>query len=361
MKLLLVNTNQSQNSALASELTPHGYQVTIALDSKMGLGLADTDCYDLVLFEASNSSLEGLWFCQTLRSQACQVPILFITEHDSSELHIASLNAGADDYLVAPFNVTELLLRIQSLLRRGGLNLLRLTWGIVQLNTVTSKVYIADQCVPLTPEELRMLELFLRNPRCVFSHQAIADDVWGEGVLGDARVSEYIDKLRKKLGAVNENADPIEQVCEDGYRLRTLSEDSLTWLATRCNLDDSKQIDTMLTGFWERFKPSFLLQLKTLEQATDAAYSQGLDSELREKAIQDAHRLAGALGIFGYSTGSPMAKEVERLLRQSIKPNSDEAEMLKHLVRSLNYLLQHPPDFAEVDRAIAPSPPAVSD
>ena len=179
MKILLVEDDTLTVSLLTEALNSHNYNVNAAADGETALQLVQAYDYDLIVLDVLIPKLDGISLCRKLRSSGCQMPILLLTALDSSNDRVQGLEAGADDYVVKPFNLEELIARIRALLRRGKATLssTNLIWEKLQLNPNTTEVTYADKVLHLTPKEYNLLELFLRNPRRIFSRSAILDRI----------------------------------------------------------------------------------------------------------------------------------------------------------------------------------------
>ena len=182
MKILLVEDDEATANVLAQELTTYHYCVETAADGQMALELAQGFHYDLLVLDIVLPKLDGISLCRRLRSHGLQMPILLLSAKDSTNDRVIGLEAGADDYLVKPYEISELIARIQALLRRGSSSLLtKLTWEKLQLDPDASLVTYAGKTLHLTPKEYSILELFLRNPQRIFSRSAILDRIWPNG------------------------------------------------------------------------------------------------------------------------------------------------------------------------------------
>ncbi|NET54417.1 MAG: response regulator transcription factor, partial [Merismopedia sp. SIO2A8] len=167
----------------------------------------------------------GISLCQRLRSHGYSTPILLITARDTSTDKVNGLDAGADDYVVKPVDLPELLARIRALLRRGNTSSPPiLQWGSLKLDPSSYEVSYRDQPLRLTPKEYSLLELFLRNGRRVLSRSMIIDHVWSfEAPPSPDTVKAHIKSLRQKLKAVGTPDDVIETIHSIGYRLKQIS------------------------------------------------------------------------------------------------------------------------------------------
>ncbi len=215
--------------ALVTTLKHQNHVVDVATDGRLGLELAEACDYDLLLLDVMLPKLDGISLCRKLRSSGYQMPILLLTAKDSTEDKVKGLDAGADDYLVKPFDLPELTARIRALLRRGTAPLPPvLEWGPLQLNPSNCDVTYNDQPVTLTPTEYRLLELFMRNSTRVYSRSAILDHLWSfDEPPSEDTIRAHIKGLRQKLKSSGAPADAIETVYGLGYRLKPLQEDKL--------------------------------------------------------------------------------------------------------------------------------------
>ncbi|MGF1523884.1 MAG: response regulator transcription factor, partial [Leptolyngbyaceae cyanobacterium] len=224
MKILVVEDDSSVAQTLQILLSNYHYAVDIAADGEAGLEMADTFDYDLVLLDIWLPGIDGISVCRQLRAQGLKMPILVLTAQAGGSQKVNALNAGADDYVVKPFDVEELMARVQALLRRGGIRTQPiLTWGALSLEPSSRSVRYDTQLLPLTPKEYGILELFLRNPQRVFSARATLDQVWSSTESpGEEVVRVHLKEVRKKLKAVGIPEDFIKTIHRTGYRLNPL-------------------------------------------------------------------------------------------------------------------------------------------
>ncbi len=193
----------------------------MARDGKTGLSIARDNPPDLVILDWMLPGLDGLEVCKRLRT-ASDVPILMLTAKDDIKDRVTGLDAGADDYLVKPFSVDELMARIRALFRRTVPNsspeILR--FSDLTLDTGTHRAYRNERAIDLTAKEYELLELFMRNPRQVLTRDVIFDRVWGYDFGGESNIIEvYVRYLRQKTEAEDE-ARLIHTVRGVGYVLR---------------------------------------------------------------------------------------------------------------------------------------------
>ena len=233
MKILVVEDEQSVIKALHLLLSRYHYAVDVAEDGESGLQMAETFDYDLVLLDVALPRLDGVSLCQQLRAKGFQAPILLLTGQGEGQQQTTSLqkqgcadalNAGADDYVLKPFDAKELIARVQALLRRGGLKTQPiLTWGKLSVDPSHHRVAYGDQLLRMRPKEYGILELLLRNSQTVFSNQAILDRVWNSAESpGEEVVRVHVKELRKKLKSAGAPSDLIKTVYRTGYRLNPL-------------------------------------------------------------------------------------------------------------------------------------------
>ncbi|NET13597.1 MAG: response regulator transcription factor, partial [Okeania sp. SIO1H6] len=179
MKILVVEDDQFIAETLADALTEQLFVVDIATDGQVGWEQAQAYDYDLILLDVMLPKLDGITLCQKLRYINQNIPILLLTARNNNQDKVKGLNAGADDYVVKPFNLEELLARIRALLRRGNESASPIKkWGNLCLNPENCEVTYNNKQLNLTPKEYEILNLFMHNNQRVFSCSAILDKVW---------------------------------------------------------------------------------------------------------------------------------------------------------------------------------------
>jgi two-component system response regulator MprA len=222
-RILIVDDDPNMLSMLRRTLGFEGYQVTLAGDAEMALRSADADLPDLVLVDVMLPGMDGLELCRRLRARLPEeLPVLILTARDSVPDRVAGLDAGADDYLIKPFSVDELLARVRALLRRSGLKHSEtLEFGNLRLIPSTREVFLAARAVDLTAREFDLLELFMRHPRQVLTREVIFLHVWGYELLGSSSntIDAHIKAIRDKLEAQNEPR-LLHTIRGVGYSLR---------------------------------------------------------------------------------------------------------------------------------------------
>ncbi|NJO48499.1 MAG: response regulator, partial [Leptolyngbyaceae cyanobacterium RM2_2_4] len=337
MRILLIEDDECIAQTLENVLRNEHYAVDVAVDGQLGWDLVETFSYDLILLDVLLPKLDGIQFCQRLRSCNYQMPVLLLTAQDSGADKVMGLNAGADDYVVKPFDFPELLARIRVLLRRGNAPLFPvLHWENLQLDSGLCRATYQNQVLNLTPKEYRLLELFLRNQNQVFSRSAVLEHLWSsEEVPNEDTVTAHIKGLRHKLKQAGAPTNTIETVYGLGYRLKLSQAESVppTFSGQSTSQNSIHQkTKAGLDEVWEKFKGQNGDRLSTLEQASQALRTGKIDRELRQKAHQTAHKLAGSLGIFGLTEGSRLAREVEQMLHP--ERNLDESQ-IRHVIKQV--------------------------
>ncbi len=221
MKILVVEDDEIISDAIVEYLSDHHYAVEATYDGKSAWDLLEVFTYDLILLDVMLPEMDGISLCRKVRNKGMDIPILMLTARDTLDNKIEGLDAGADDYLVKPFELGELSARIRALLRRGGATTTPiLTWGQLSLDPSTCEVAFAEKELALSPKEYKLLEFFLRNGRRVFSRAQILEHLWSfEQVPEEATVKAHIRGLRQKLESVGAPSNLIETVYGLGYRL----------------------------------------------------------------------------------------------------------------------------------------------
>jgi len=202
--LLLVEDEQKVAAFICKGLQEQGYKVTVANDGAAALRVLQIATFDLLVLDVMLPDMNGIDLCQKIRSKNSAVPILMLTALDEVQNKVAGLKAGADDYLVKPFHFTELLARLEALLRRQAVVQLNenntLTFEDLKLDLWTSIVERAGKEITLTAKEFTLLELFMRHPNKVLSREFIAERVWNiDFDTGTNFIDVYVNYLRNKI------------------------------------------------------------------------------------------------------------------------------------------------------------------
>jgi two-component system response regulator MprA len=221
MPVLVVDDDRSLREALARTLGLAGYEVRTVESGHQAMGAVASDAPDAVVLDLGLPDIDGLEVCRRLRATGNRVPVLILTARDSVSDRIDGLDAGADDYLVKPFDVGELKARLRALLRRTEqAESAPLQFADLTLEPDRHGVRVGPQLVELTRTEFQLLELLMRNPRRVMPHDVIYDRVWGYdfGPASNA-LRVYVGYLRRKLDHAGAQA-VIHTVRGVGYALR---------------------------------------------------------------------------------------------------------------------------------------------
>ena len=342
MRILLVDDDEQLMEVLASKLVEQRYAVDIANTGEMGWEFVLLFDFDLVVLDWMLPDIDGVELCQQIRAEGYTMPIMLLTARDRQNDKISGLDAGADDYVVKPFDFDELTARIRALLRREiSAASPTLEWGNLRLDPKAHEVYHQQQLLSLTPKEYGMIELFMRHPQQVFSPGAIINNLWaGEDPPGEEAVRTHIKGLRQKLKAVGMAKDTVKTVYGVGYRLKTDDDVKVSDKSLPTNSQaQNKSAD--INKIWLQFKDLAFERLAILENLVALPGKDNITSEL-QAAKSSAHKLAGSLGCFGFPEGSKIAKEIELLLgHKSLEPG--DFERVSSLTKSLREDLQHQP------------------
>jgi two-component system, OmpR family, response regulator MprA len=205
-RVLVVEDDDAIAQVLQRSLRMEGYEVRIADDGVDALDEANAFLPDLVILDLGLPRLDGVDVAKSLRRSGDDVPILVLTARDGVEARVEGLDAGADDYLVKPFERQELLARLRALLRRRPpRGQAMLTMGDLKLNPDTHEVTRNGREVDLTQREFELLEYLMRNERIVISRQRLLDEVWGYDPFSMTNTIEvFVSNLRRKLEAGGE-------------------------------------------------------------------------------------------------------------------------------------------------------------
>ncbi len=221
--ILLVEDEVKLARFIELELSSEGYRITVAHDGMAGLTMVREASPDLVILDWMLPGLSGVEICRRLRATGSSTPVILLTAKDEVSDRVAGLDAGADDYVVKPFSIEELLARIRAHLRRTQEKEEDiLQFEDLSLNRRTREVYREKRAIELTAKEFDLLEYLLSHPRQVFTKDQILENVWGYDFMGDSNIIEvYIRYLRLKLEEKGEKR-LIHTVRGVGYALREM-------------------------------------------------------------------------------------------------------------------------------------------
>lgn len=224
MRILVVEDDIQLAEMLTEALSDRQYAVDVAEDGEAAWHCINTLEYDLIVLDLTLPKLDGVTLCQKLRQQDAALPVLMLTARDTVADKIVGLDAGADDYVIKPFDLQELMARVRALLRRG--NVTRspgLEWGELRLDSSTFEVNYEDTLLHLTPKEFAVLELLVSSGRRVLSRSNIIERIWSlDDPPTEETVKTHIKSLRHKLKSAGAPEDLIETVHGLGYRLKQI-------------------------------------------------------------------------------------------------------------------------------------------
>lgn len=219
-RILIIEDDKAIVRVLERSLVYEGYEVDSAMNGEYGLELVQKKSPDLIVLDLMLPGMDGLEFTEKIRVDN-NVPILMLTARDGLEDRVHGLDSGADDYMVKPFELEELLARIRSLLRRSSSERsINLKFVDLKLDTNTRTAQRGERNITLTTKEYELLELFMRHQREILSREMIFDRVWGYDFGGESNVLDvYIRYLRQKLEG-DEDSRLIHTIRGTGYVLR---------------------------------------------------------------------------------------------------------------------------------------------
>jgi OmpR-family two-component system manganese-sensing response regulator len=222
MRILLVDDEVELTDPLSRVLSREGYTVEVAYDGASGSELAACGHYDLLILDWMLPQQSGLEICQQLRSQGQTTPVLFLTAKDTLDDRVEGLDAGADDYLVKPFELRELLARVRALLRRSGVmdssSTQRLRVGNLELDLENQLAYRDGRLIELSEKESQLLEFFMRHAGQLLTHGQIYQHLWADDEQPSSNVvAALIRLLRRKIESKGE-IPLIHTVYGKGYR-----------------------------------------------------------------------------------------------------------------------------------------------
>ena len=223
MRILLVDDEAELTDPLQAVLTREGYSVDVAYNGNSGSQLAVTGNYDLLILDWMLPQRSGLEICQQLRHNGLTTPVLFLTAKDTIDDRVQGLDAGADDYIVKPFELRELLARVRALLRRSPVlespaSSPRLRVGDLELDLENQVAYRQGRTIDLSEKESQLLEYFMQHPGQLLTHDRVYQYLWGEGEQPSSNVlAALIRLLRRKIEAAGES-QLIHTVYGKGYR-----------------------------------------------------------------------------------------------------------------------------------------------
>ena len=224
MKILLVDDEPALTEPLSRLLTREGYSVDVAIDGRSGGKLASTGHYDLLILDWMLPHLTGLQICQQLRDRSDSTPVLFLTAKDTLDDRVIGLDAGADDYLVKPFELRELLARVRALLRRVQTldpdpTPAKLQVENLELDLDNQLVYMDGQTIELSEKETQLLGYLMQHAGQVLTHKQIQAHLWGENNPPNSNVLAALVRLLRRKIEIEGSPELIQTVYGKGYRI----------------------------------------------------------------------------------------------------------------------------------------------
>lgn len=345
----MIDDDEQLADMIAQHLIKQHYAVDIATTGQMGLEFIALFTYDLIILDLMLPDFNGRTLCTRIRQNKHQMPILMLTAQDNAEDKIQGLDAGADDYLIKPIHLPELLARVRALLRRTTpVAPPNLQWGALTLNPSSFETTFEDQLLNLTPKEYSILELFLRHPHKSQTLDGIIDNIWAlEDVPSLYAIRTHIKSLRQKLKALGAPPDFIETLYGFGYRLNpqyqavpTAKRQSTPAPIMKPSASLSTQMDEITQDLWEKHKDEVEERISHLDAVVEALQSQSLTLNIKQEGLSAAHKLAGALGCYSFLDGSHIAQTIERSLKAAQDPQLQE---LKGLIQQLRQSIDQSP------------------
>ncbi|MDB5204339.1 MAG: two component transcriptional regulator [Candidatus Taylorbacteria bacterium] len=222
MRILVIEDNQKLAESLVRGFTQEGYAADFVLNGEEGekrIMISEKD-YDMVILDISLPGKNGIEICRSFRSQGIMIPIIMLTARDTVKDKMLGLDSGADDYVIKPFSLGELLSRVRALSRRPRNSLPPIIEvGDLILNPANQEVFRGKKKIELTLKEFRILEFFMTKPNEVVTRQQITDHLWDFDFNPFSRAMDvHINNLRNKIG--NKNETKLETVRGVGYLLK---------------------------------------------------------------------------------------------------------------------------------------------
>ncbi|MEC4892096.1 MAG: two-component system response regulator RppA [Oscillatoria sp. PMC 1051.18] len=221
MRILLVDDEVELTNPLSQVLSREGYRVDVADSGITGSKLALKQDYDLLILDWMMPKKSGLEICHELRQQGKTTPVLFLTAKDTIDDRVLGLDAGADDYLVKPFELRELLARVRALMRRS-LNFESHTQPLkvadLELDKENQLAYRKGRAIELSEKEIQLLELFMRHPNQLLTHSQIYQHLWSEDEKPNSNVLAALVRLLRRKVEAKDELPLIHTVYGKGYR-----------------------------------------------------------------------------------------------------------------------------------------------
>lgn len=220
--VLIIDDEQDMRNLIEMMLSKSNFKTIGVKSGEEAYPIIANNDADIVLLDIMMPHEDGFTVCENIR-KISSIPIIFLTARDANEDKVKGLTLGGDDYIVKPFTASELVARINAVLRRVGIHLEQhqlIERGIIKLDEISRKVYVNNEKVTLTYKEFELLQLFMKNPNTVYSREQLLENIWEMDYVGGTRtVDTHIKTLRLKLGKISKEAsDYIQTVWGIGYR-----------------------------------------------------------------------------------------------------------------------------------------------
>ncbi len=344
MKILVVDDDTSLCQLVKTSLVAHRYVVDVATDGEMGLEMGYQFNYDLIVLDILMPKLDGLSLCHTLRNKGYQGQIIMVTAKTTQEDIIIGLDAGADDYLIKPYYIHELLARIRACSRRIGnqLTLNTLVYNRLSLNSELIEVKYDQANINLSRREFQLLELFLRYPQKIFTRGQIIDKLWSiDDSPTDGAVTNLVKDLRQKLKKAGMQEEVIETVHGLGYRLASKRElERVETIPTQASspITDSSVSEGL--ALMEQIKVEFEMSLPgkiaDIREGLVKLETEITNGQQQQYLMRMTHSLLGSLGTFGYPQCSQLAAKMENILVKESLTNV-EIQAIDSLIHALEW------------------------
>ncbi|BBC24417.1 response regulator [Pseudanabaena sp. ABRG5-3] len=361
MKILLVEDDRHSAEILLQLLADSHYTIDSAANAKAAWQYVTTYNYDLIILDIILPDSNGIELCTKIRKSGYTIPVLLLTAKDSTSDRVMGLEAGADDYVVKPYNFQELVARIRALLRRYSDRdtlLQEFVWENLCLDLRTNIVTYNQKPLRLTQKEYGLLEIFLRHPQQIFSRSALLDQVWSAGEFpSEEAVTTHIKVLRHKLKMAGLPIDPIETLYGLGYRLKPepfplMSQSLPSSIPAPLPEEDlvqkkMAQAQEIIATMANRLLASLPDKIVIFRQIVTALEKGELDADLQNEGYMEAHRLIGSMGSLGFPLGSTIARQIEAILKSDSSLLPTNVEDLLHLINDLEAIASSPKALPE--------------
>lgn len=316
MKILLIEDDPNLAQLMSKFLSSYDYTIELAKDARTGLQLVPKN-HDLIILDVQSTKVNRFSVCRQIRALGVQSPLLLLLSNNQPNQISQGLEHGADDCLVKPCDLSELLARVRSLMQQEVEPVpVELVWGKLSLHPATKAVTYDGEVLVLRPKEYDLLEMFLKSPRQVFDRDGIIERLWSvNDAPNKTAVTNLIKDLRQRLQSYGMGEEFIETVYGVGYRLKP-----------------APLLYQDLQTIHDRFRNSLQQRVDQIEKLIAVRDYQKLQVE--------THSLVGSLGTFGYKDAHRIAGSIENsLTRAPDNPSKSQMRSLQSLVDQLKQTL----------------------